>query len=215
VAQEHNAIKFGTDLIRAAGVQVGVDDTAEGVVRLGETLTPTFDVYDRPESAFLRTERLCSAVNVITAAAGTIAAVHFLNPGTSRFLAVIESIMVATDTGGRMQLWVHHPIAGISVINQIGFRDLRLNAPLIPICQQLRSNSLAALGPGQLIAERFFGATNLNQNVEFVARPIVVPPDLPQGIGSLVIGHTTVTTPTIMVTITWRERLAYPRELRF
>lgn len=212
---EHNGIKFASDLVRGLGVLTGLDDTADGVVRLGETLTPVFDAFGRSEGAYLRGERLCSAAPIITSAAGQIPGFHFVNPAGSNVIAVIQSVRVSADVAGNIQLWVRHPIAGGPIpAATFGFRDLRLGPTITPRCQM--QSSVPAAVP--VIGQRLYNGLQLASTTVELLRDgveLVIPPDLPAAQGSWAVYHTgPVGVINMLVSVSWRERQAYPRELR-
>lgn len=87
----HNAIKYGTDLLRSYSRAVGLGEEEEGTVRLGETLTPTLEIFTRPEWALLRGERLATGGAALAApGAGLINQIQLFNPATSRRIAVVR-----------------------------------------------------------------------------------------------------------------------------
>lgn len=209
MASEHNAINQGTNLLRSFPPAVGLSPDESGVSRLGETLTPVINVWTRPDLAFLRGDRQCSGNEDPAAGAGTFASVSFLNPAGSGVIAIIESITVAASVAGLVRVVGRSPIGGVPGVGQVGFRDQRWGGILAPVC--VMRSTAAAIPPGQRLHDQL---VPLNQTVEILVTPLIIPPDTPTGQGSFNIVHTTVTTPQLFVNIKWTERLALPGELR-
>jgi hypothetical protein len=76
----HNAIKAAGQLLKAIGISVGLGSEEEGVSRLGETLTPIVNPWERPDGSFLRRERLAAGSFAIVSAAGTRCEALLYNP---------------------------------------------------------------------------------------------------------------------------------------
>lgn len=215
---EHNALKYASPLQRSFSRSLGLDENAEGVTRLGETLTPIVDAWDitnRPEHAYLRSERLCSAAITIAPGVGFLSRWFFRNPLLSvNVLAIIDSIVVASDTTGRVLLVGNTTNAGSPIgATAPGFNDQRWGQLLRPQCGINIDNTSAAVPAGTALAIKL---VLLQTNVEMLDTPMVLPPD--QGSvgqnGVIALYHGTVTTPTLHVTCRWRERVLMSTEYR-
>jgi hypothetical protein len=77
---EHNAVKSGGLLTRAIGIAVGIGPEEDGVTRVGETLTPIFNPFERMETAFLFRERICGGPFAIVSGVGTRCEALLYNP---------------------------------------------------------------------------------------------------------------------------------------
>lgn len=93
----HNQIKYGTSLLRAFSRAVGLGEDEEGTVRLGETLTPTFDAWRLVDHAFLRGERIGAFANGQAAVAGEKAFIALCNPAGTRRITTVTSLLVRIE----------------------------------------------------------------------------------------------------------------------
>jgi hypothetical protein len=92
VAQEHNALKYG-GLPRAAARGFGLGDDETGLSRLGETLQLTANMWERPEWAILRGERLWQVNASQGAVAAELASVGVSCPTGTRLLTVVTRFL--------------------------------------------------------------------------------------------------------------------------
>jgi hypothetical protein len=95
----HNQIKYGTDFLRGFSRAFGLAEDEEGPVRLGETVTPIANLFDRnrPEWAYLRQEKIFVARLVAAAGgAGVRSEVGIFNPAGSRMITVLKWIYPET-----------------------------------------------------------------------------------------------------------------------
>lgn len=92
MGQEHNAIVQYPGLLRGYVQAVGLDETADGVTRLGETLTPVIDLFNgRREWALQRGEQWYSKREFQAAGgAGTFTSMGIGNPTGSGIVVVVE-----------------------------------------------------------------------------------------------------------------------------
>lgn len=93
----HNSIKYGGDLLRAYSRAVGMAEDETGVERLGETLTPVIDLWDKPEFRLLRGERPFWHQQTAAAVAAERSILVLRNPAGSRLLAVVELARTVQD----------------------------------------------------------------------------------------------------------------------
>lgn len=117
----HNALHHATSLQDAFRKAVGEQDPGfTGIERAGETLTPTINLWERPEWARLRGETLWSLRHAQAAVAAEMGFVGLRNPATSRSIAVIQNIRV--DVGAAARVNVTHGL--ISATDVDGSEDL-------------------------------------------------------------------------------------------
>jgi hypothetical protein len=108
----HNAIKYGTDLLRAYSRFIGLGEDEEGTVRLGETLTPILDLWRHPDADILRRAYRCGQMAGVAAVAASIAKVQVFMPSTARAIAIIEHISLGSGTAQLLYLRSSTSIAG-------------------------------------------------------------------------------------------------------
>jgi hypothetical protein len=117
VSHVHNALHRTTELLQGFKRAMGIDRDADGVERLGETLTPVFDIWSQPEWARLRGEHLGVIELSAVAAAALRSIIGIRNtstvdepwlvvvePGSAAVSSAVQSIMLGsislTDIGG-------------------------------------------------------------------------------------------------------------------
>lgn len=96
----HNAIKYGSDLLRGYSRAIGLAEDEEGAVRLGETITPIIDVWSRPEWAALRFEILWAVFLTTTGIAAEKAMVAIINPTGSKLIVVVDAAVARLSVSG-------------------------------------------------------------------------------------------------------------------
>lgn len=205
----HNALNRGdlsSALLRALGNTRG----AEGLERIGETLTPIIHLWGLPEWAYLRHERLAASATFGAAVVAEFAAVGVLNPVGSGMLVVVEAISVSNGAAAGQYLIKQATSAVVLAtlaVTTTGFvRDRRWmdSASFLPRAQSLTGTDVAAI-VGTTHEEMRVGANVSAPAV--VCVPIVIPP------GHAVIVNNTATNVGFTASIAWRERQAYPSEL--
>lgn len=92
MAEEHNAIKYGTALSKAISTAVGGGYGDVGVSRVSETLGPQIDPWARPEWELLRGEILYSRYLFVGAVAARISGIQMLAAPASTKLCVVRRI---------------------------------------------------------------------------------------------------------------------------
>lgn len=207
----HNAITHAPELLQSYPRAVGLSALEPGVERLGETLTPTLDVWGghHRDLSFLRRERRCAGVEASVAGAGTFASVSFINPAGSGLIASIDAINFSTNIAGVVTLRLHSPVAGGPAANQVAAVDQRWGTTPLPICV-MRQAALGAVPTGRIVWELELPlALMVSIPPQFL--PILSPDGVPSG--SFNVYHNTATTPTLRVAIAWHERVARPGEL--
>src|SRR5574342_537374 len=90
MAEEHNAIKYGTTISKAGAVATGGAYGDVGISRLSETLTPIIDLWARPEWALLRGEIHFARFVSGQAVAGRFSGFEVVNPAGASKIAVVR-----------------------------------------------------------------------------------------------------------------------------
>jgi len=201
---QHNAIKYGTDVLRGIGNAVGLGDLEEGTGRLGETLQPVLNVWDLPEWSFLRHERLGAQMGQTGAVVGEFSMFALNNSTGSGYLVIVETVR-DMNTGARrlLQMASAADVASASLgasANGI-LRDRRpsvTNNPTIASTQQGSHTALIGQSIDQLEA--------ITSLVDFVALPVILAPG-----DSLVVAGAAVNT-SLSGGFWWRERPLLPQE---
>jgi len=85
----HNELKNYQRLAQVGPRGFGIDDNADGITRLGETLQGTVDLYERPELALLRGERLFARSISVPAVAARNGTAQLINPAGSGLLGLV------------------------------------------------------------------------------------------------------------------------------
>ena len=199
MAEEHNAIKYGTTISRAASTALGGGYGDVGVSRLSETLTPVADLWKPPEWALLRGEILFARTFVSGAVALRNSAAELINPVGSQKIAVVTHWRVragapeiVTDSGGSI---VANPVTMRGVA-----RDTRY--------PQRGEVSIFTIVAGDLAAaavneqwETSIGV--LDWGIDFIIRP-----------GSKLFFVNATQNQAFQLSVAWRERSPFPGELQ-
>lgn len=201
----HNAVKYGTDVLRGFSRFIGLDETEEGTVRLGETLTPIIDAWKQPELAFLMGETLCAYSRNVSAVAGQLSGVALCNPTVLRMIMVVEEASIlstANQDVGMFLVTDADAASNLGSSSQGNSRDRRSGALV----------SRAVVRYGTVVA--LFTASILEANRKAAAETIRfqnVPVILAPGQG-LLLWHFVANT-FIHANFKWRERRLRPAEL--
>lgn len=126
----HNGLRFIPELIRGVGIIAGLDDSEGGLERLGETLTPIVNPWERDDWAYVIGERWCTGYTATPSAAGTNSAVGLRNPlATSKHnLLVKRSVIGASSVADQYELRVRAESAtGVLGVQTVFSRDTRFN----------------------------------------------------------------------------------------
>lgn len=97
----HNELKEG-DFGKAVENALGLDLAEGGLERVGETLQPTFNMWERPEWAVLRGERLWAVQPSQPAVVGEFSSVGIAVPANSKVIAVIDQIILFPGFGNAL-----------------------------------------------------------------------------------------------------------------
>lgn len=200
----HNELRRASDLQRGVKIFSGLDSAEGGIERLGETLTPVLDPWSRPEIAYLRRERLAAGWTYVAAGgAGNISAASLGNPDPTRFMMVIEEIIINVTTTGSVYL-CNTGLQLVNIITTKGSRDGRWSptaAGDVPNAVVSNKNNDATT-PGNAIA-----AVPITANQPFVWRQ-------PWVLGRNGIMTVRSATANVAMTVSWcwRERTLIPGE---
>jgi hypothetical protein len=203
----HNAIHYGVSQIQAIAKAMGLGDE-EGVTRLGETLTPTVNLWEypaRPDWAFLFGEKLCGIFRTEGATAGEFSAVALLNPTNSGYLGILDK--ASFDQSGtnlaQLQYASEAQVATLGTSAKGNVLDRRW-ASTVSFFSVL-SGSDASSGIGSSLEQR---RSPGNATIDFNCLPLVLPPGF-AAVVVLILVNTGLT-----VNFVWRERKLLPGELR-
>lgn len=125
---EHNILSRAGRMLTALGIGTGLADGEEGVVRLSETLTPVIDMWNRPDLAFTRGDRLCTALATLTAGGAATTTFVGIKNNSANILAIVENIFAVANNDFFVGLLVNSA-AAIVAAAEVGpavVRDSRL-----------------------------------------------------------------------------------------
>lgn len=211
MAQLHNAIKYGTAILRGYSRAIGLDEGEEGAIRLGETITPVLDLWRLPEWAYLRADRLMGGAFDVTSIVTEVPSALLYNPAASQLLGVVTRIMFQNITVATTFLLAFVRAAVIPagfVVNNSGpldTRDAQLIAAAGSVLQVAQDSEVAGTTGG--INFDTISAV-IGQRHEDT-QPIVLAP----GTGLLLTGQANAVN-TIRGSFRWRERAFFPGENR-
>lgn len=108
----HNELKEGA-FGKAVENSLGLDLAEGGLERVGETLQPIFNMWERPEWAHHRDERIWAVAPSQPAVVGEFSMVGIAVPANSKLIAVVEDIILFTN----------NTVAGLNVamFNSVAF----------------------------------------------------------------------------------------------
>lgn len=198
----HNAIGTNPALSRMLARVAGLSDGEDGVGRLGETLTPTINPWERPEWAVLQGELLATGGIALGApGAGLIAQIQLFNPLASRRL-----ITARFEAGGGALAVFEIRTAAIALPLDSGIwkgcRDSRAQ-PDSPVGEIWYDNTAAAaVGTRRLQSPNVLASTPYREYRWWILHP---------GRGLAV--NTGALNQALTVNFEWRERLALPGEV--
>lgn len=107
---QHNELAQYPKLLQSFNIATGLKENEEGVVRIGETLTPTIDIWNgRREWALLRGEQWYSRrINVGAGGGGTNGGVGLGNPTGSGIVAVLAGVTAYPSAATQqLQMWAY------------------------------------------------------------------------------------------------------------
>lgn len=98
MAEEHNAIKYGSTISRAGAIAVGGAYGDVGISRLSESLVPSINLWQRPDWALLRGEIDFARFVSPAVVAGRFATTEIVNPNAgSKIATVYVNLQGASD----------------------------------------------------------------------------------------------------------------------
>lgn len=207
----HNALKYGTALLRGFSRALGLGEDEEGVVRLGETLTPVIDFWSatEPQWAVLRGERLGVTRHFKAAVAGEFGVVALVNPGPpQRRVVVVEFAACITGVAGGVILegaTAAQVNALTGAAQQVGSsRDRRFGEDTTT--QTIAGSAVAQTTGGRLIDTALSTAAG-TPGPFTVALPYVLPP----GQALAIVGR--IANESVVGFFRYREREAFPGEV--
>ena len=204
----HNELRrgmLGPALSRALGLTKGT----EGLERVGETLTPTIDLWSDPSWAYLRGEPLLSWTGLIAEVAGEYSGAGLVLPVGCGTLIILERCTVSSAASTRYyaQRATAAQIQATFLVDggRGNQRDTRWQALFGPGQGHVWSGSDAAFFGVEL---ELTGNAGVNDMATCSAcLPLIISP----GNGFLI--QPTAANQALYVTFGWRERKALPGEL--
>lgn len=169
----HNAIKYGTDILRAYSRAVGLGEEEEGTVRLGETLTPVMDVWSLPEWAFLRGETLWADNNLIVAVAAEFGFGGVRNPTGSRRVVVVKELVVSTP-GATIKVEYRRGVIdadGVDATDNVVTLDTRSPSTVVTVPLTLRGAHAVPIGSGPYYKQTATATADAVNNVPVILLP--------------------------------------------
>lgn len=149
----HNELTGRSGFVaRAIRNALQIEDAEKGVERLSETLNPTINLWQLPEWALLRGERIWGVEPSQPAVAGEFSAVGIFNPANSGLMVVVDEISMppsATTVSYEASLGPNVVFAATSTPNS---RDSRVALLSGVQCGSFAHHSVAHIGSGALIA---------------------------------------------------------------
>jgi hypothetical protein len=204
MTQVHNAIRHYAALASGIKRSLGLAAEDEGPSRVGETVTPTFDVFGIPEHALHRGENRYSAGLIISAGgAGAFVKAMIRNMSTTK-LAVMESVYVSSSSS--QGIYLCPDVTGLANTSAQGSNlDGRAGGGLASLGIPVSCLSWAAdaTTPGTPMFAFLLGAgAFIPLRVSLVCKP-----------GQALLVRSTVANVELYVSFMWREREALPGEL--
>ena len=177
MAHVHNALHHFTALQAAYRAALGEDDASfNGIERAGETLTPIFDLWSRPDWAVLRDEVLWSALHNQAAVVGELSFVGIRNPAASGLLVVVTMIRARGSAGGILRV-IHGVISatGVDGSEQLVPRDTRLNLAGVSRAVKIHGADAAMIG-NDAFEEIFMDRGSAGTATEDVPQSVILSP---------------------------------------
>lgn len=202
---EHNAIGYQPELPRGTARLFGVSDPDGGITRLGETLTPVCDPWQRADAALAVGERILGQ-NLAQAAggAGTQRQFFLVNDSTN-VIAIVEAIQfIGAAAAGSYKVGVigntAAEVSGATVLTAGINRDTRMRRGTGMVAGRLIWRTAATVGPGLSVL--------FNTTYGLVLKcGIVIAPGAALAITDDAVAATGI------VSCFYRERIALPGEL--
>lgn len=212
VAKIHNMLHRGNWSAALKRV-LGVEKTDGGIERFGETLTPTVNLWERPEWAWLRQENLWAFRELVGAVVGELSAVAALNPIDSGQIVVVERVTGSNAVvGGSLFAGLSSAAVLQATLTTGGgalARDTRFQRnPLSPLGVLVAPLILTGSDPAQLDPNEHEQVANATvEQLPFLMGPWVLKPAtgfFVQGAGA---------NQAVTVSLAGYSRIAFPGEL--
>jgi len=204
MAQEHNALKYGSQISRAAARAYGLGDEETGLSRLGETLQLVADLWSRPEWAFLRNEKLWMVNPSQAGVAAEFAQVGIRNPTGSGLVVVVDRLWMRQAISAFVWEWRIAASSAVDATANPNSRDTRNRPAASSNVQTVSIAHSSAARLGFLLGSS--GHPNSSESRLYPA-DIVLSPGF-----DFYVGPDTVNQ-AANVTFVGRERRAFPGEL--
>lgn len=203
----HNALSRGL-LPSALSRALGDAEAESGLERYGETLTPTLNLWQQPEWAYLRSEALWGWENSPAGVAGEMSGAAIVNPTGSGNLIVVENI-TAYASGAVIAFLLQYTLEA-TIVATFGLsaapvlKDTRWAGKVLGRAQFYMGSDPAPLATRNI--ELIVAAANVTERFNS-GLPFVLGP----GYGLIVQGSAVNT--GFVVSFGYRERKAFPGEL--
>lgn len=205
----HNAIKYGTDLLRGYSRAVGLGEDEEGTIRLGETLTPVMNLWSLPEWSFLRGEAILGDTIQVAAGAATFnSGAAVVNPAGSGLIVIVDAItfIVAVVTNDmNLQLATEAQIDA-AFVNDVTFERMDTRSAHVSGRSFISHGNINSTAVGVNVETARAVPTSLYGRFAFL--PVILAPGT--GCVALQIDDAAA----VRVSFRVRERRAVPGELR-
>ena len=146
-----------SSLGRALKTALGAMDGA--LERFGETLTPTIDLWARPEWALLRDEELFGTLAAQAAGGvGTFAKVGVFNPAGSNLLVVVLRHSLSLDVAARVELFpIATPLGNTGTVQMLDRRRRLSHGAVVHFeaSAAAGADQLAEVNVGQLLTQTY------------------------------------------------------------
>lgn len=206
MGDQHNELRRGqlsAALSRALG-----DMRGGGLERYGETVDPVIDLWDQPEWAFLRAERLVAISRAGPAVLAEFGTVALLNPTGSQAVCVVEEVTLDAGTlaaSTLMNLGIVTEAVALATIGtpQFGIgRDTRFIGAGVTLCTTIAGSDPANLGSVIESVRVPAGNMPISRSVPYVLSP-----------GFALWAQLATVNTSFLLNLKWRERRGFPSEL--
>jgi hypothetical protein len=209
MAEEHNALKYGSPISKGAAAALGGGYGEVGISRMSETLQPVANLWQVPEWAYLRNEYLFATRVSSPAVALRFSGIELVNPLGSQVIAVLEGVHLdsASTLAVDLQMDTGAALGTTATTRGLG-RDGRLFT---------RNTPNVTLSRLTVVTGDFAAGANTPQD-----RLLDISPSFPQipALGPWVITPGTklfllaaIAANVVAAALFWRERQAFPGEL--
>lgn len=202
MAEEHNALKYSPELSKGAAQVLGGAYGDVGISRMSESLQVIADLWQQPEWAFPRGEKLWAVNPSQAAVAAEFSTVGIRNPSGSQLIVVVDQVVIFTSPGGSFS----GRIAAQSTVDATATPQVRDSRIGVSSGGRLQTVSIAHVDPA--ILGFVLWTVRLGNDVCTVLPfPVVLSPGF-----DFFVGPTAVNL-AANVSFIGRERQAFPGEL--